>query len=294
MLKKQMLILNKYVLHIVLCLFISISWGQSPIEKKWKQEQRQLEYRKGDKYNGPENWYGPSPAGIKEEQINFGPSTPGGNTIKYVPKQIRQDRQKRYEGFDRGGGTGDAKFEPRVKRPDPIEIDPIDIDPPDINLPDLDTPSISPTFWKILLFLMIFAAVITLLYVYLKNRKPADKKVVVDVEDDWNPEIVTKTELELRLEKAVEAEDYRECVRIYFTFILKELIGKGWLNWQKDKTNYQYSLELRGKPNSFKFDETVRIYDIVWYGEYEIDKDDYELVQPVMNEYYQELKQGAK
>ena len=143
-----MLILNKYILHIVLCLIVGVSWGQSPIENKWKQEQRQLEYRKGNKYNGPENWYGPSPAGIKEEQINFGPPTSGGNTIKYVPKQIRQDRQKRYEGFDRGGGTGDAKFEPRVKRPDPIEIDPIDIDTPDVDVPDIDTPSISPTFWN--------------------------------------------------------------------------------------------------------------------------------------------------
>lgn len=289
-----MSILSNWILHIAFLFSFSSLWAQSSIESKWKKEKEYLEYRKGEKYNGPSDWYNSSPAGLEEEQVNFGPPTSGGNPIKYIPKQIRQDRQKRYEGFDRGGGTGDTKFEPRVKRPDPIEIDPIDIDPPDIDVPDIDAPTISPTFWKILLFLMIFAAVITLLYIYLKNRKPADKKVVVDVEDDWNPEIVTKTELELRLEKAMQEEDYRECVRIYFTFILKELVEKGWLRWQKDKTNYQYSLELRGKPNSYKFDETVRIYDIVWYGEYEIDKDAYELVRPIMNAYYEELKQGGK
>lgn len=286
--------MSKWSLHIILFLLTGTLWSQSAIEKNWKNEKDHLEYRKGEKYSGPDDWYNSSPAGIKEEPFSAGPVNSGGNTIKYVPKQIRQDRQKRYEGFDRGGGTGDTKFEPRVKRPDPIELDPIDIDPPDVDAPDIDMPDISPTFWKILLFLIIFAAVIAILYVYLKNRKPSDKKVVVDVEDEWNPEVITKTELELRLEKAMQEENYRECVRIYFTFILKELIGKGWLRWQKDKTNYHYSLELRGKPNSFKFDEVTRIYDIVWYGEYEISRDEYDLLKPVMNEYYEELKTSGK
>ncbi len=275
----------------MLYFLLNVSWGQSLIEKKWNQEQRKIEYRKGEKYNGPENWYGSYPAELNSDQVFFDPSSYSSrNTIKYVPKDIRQDRQKRYAGLERGGSGGDARYEPFIKRPDPIEIDPIDIDTPDIDLPDIDAPSISPTFWKAILFLIIFAAVISLLYLFLKNRKPTDKKVLVDLEDDWNPEIISKSELELRLEQALLREDYRECVRIYFTFILKELFGLGWLRWKKDKTNQQYSLELKGRPGSLKFDEAVRIYDVVWYGEYELNRDDYELVQPVMNEYYQELK----
>lgn len=111
----------------------------------------------------------------------------------------------------------------------------------------------------------------------------------MDVENDWNPEVISKTELELRLEEAVEREDYRECVRIYFTFILKELIRKGWINWKKEKTNYHYVLEMHKRENAAHFNECVRIYDLVWYGDYNIDQDIFGLLQPSFENYYKSL-----
>jgi len=92
------------------------------------------------------------------------------------------------------------------------------------------------------------------------------------------------------LEEALSRDDFREGVRIYFTFILKELISKGWIQWKKDKTNHHYLLEVNGKPNSDIFRECVRIYDLVWYGEYEIDRKAYEMLQPTLLNYYHSLK----
>ncbi|MDB0037994.1 hypothetical protein N9F08_01400 [bacterium] len=60
--------------------------------------------------------------------------------------------------------------------------------------------------------------VIIILYVIFKNAKPIDKKVIVDVEDDWNPEVISKTELELRLEAAMSREDYRMCSDIFHVY----------------------------------------------------------------------------
>lgn len=277
------------MLHIALMFVPVLLFGQEQVKEKWEKEKDYLEYRKGDKYKGPSDWYGSDPAGIREDQ-NYpnNTTTYSRPPVQYNPQQIKKDRQKRYQGFDRGGGQGTLKHDPKVERPDPWEVDPYDA--PDVDLPDVDAPSISENVWKILLFILIFAVIITVLYLYLKNRQPSTKKVIVDVEDDWNPEVITKSELELRLEKAMDDEDYRECVRIYFTFILQELIKKGWIKWEKDKTNFDYSLEMRKKPESFRFDETVRLYDIIWYGEYEIGKDIYELVQPVFDSYYKNLQ----
>lgn len=265
----------------------------------WEQEKDYLDYRKGEKYKGPDDWYGSYPADMHEEDdySNYGGNSNTGNGsqynqgIQYSPQQIQKDRQKRYQGFDRGGSDGTLPFDPKVERPDPIEIPDIDtpdIDPPDLDL-DLDTPTIPPGVWKVLLFILIFAAILLVVYLIMKNKQPSNKKVIVDVENDWNPEVITKTELEKRLDAAMLDEDYRECVRIYFTFILKELIRKSWVTWKKEKTNYHYVLEMHKRPNSQGFNECVRIYDLVWYGDYKIDKEIFELLKPSLEDYYKSL-----
>lgn len=295
----------KWILHIVLFTIPLFVIAQDNKGEVWKSEKEYLKYQKGDKYKGPDNWYGAVPSDIKDEEYipnngygngNYNPYSGGsgsgsGSGIQYSPQQIQKDRQKRYQGFDRGGGKGNLKFDPKVERPDPIEVP--DVDAPDIDLPDIDldidAPSISPGFWKTLLFIFIFVAVIFLAYLIMKNRKPSNQKVIVDVENDWNPEVISKTELELKLEAAEAKGDYRECVRIYFTFILKELIYKGWIKWKKEKTNHHYVMEMSGNPSALGFMESVRIYDIVWYGEYQIDEDIYELLRPELEAYYKSL-----
>ena len=299
-LKKRRLTLIKKLLLISILLVTATSFCQDDKERKWSEEKEYLEYKKGEKYKGPEDWYGSAPSNIKEEDYygqggnNYsqGNSSSGsGGRIQYSPQQIQRDRQKRYQGFDRGGGNGNLKFDPKVERPEPIEIP--DVDAPDVDLPsldiDVDAPTISPVVWKVLLFIVIFIAALWIAYLIIKNRRPSNKKVIVDVENDWNPEVITKTELELRLEAAIADEDYRECVRIYFTFILKELIRKGWIRWKKEKTNHHYVMEMNGKPNAFYFMECVRIYDLVWYGDYKIDADIYSLLKPELENYYKSL-----
>lgn len=279
--------MHKGLLHIVMLLFPVLSVAQAEKEV-WESEKDYLEYKKSDEYKGPVDWYGSNPASMKEEDVAQG----GYNSsqgIQYSPQQIQRDRRDRYQGYDRGGGSGTLPYEPELDREKPVEMP--DFDPPDVDAPDvdMDAPNFSGGFWKFLMFLLIFAALFIIAYLIIKNRKPSDKKLVVQVENDWNPEIISKTELELRLEEAMAREDYRECVRIYFTFILKELIRKGWIQWKKEKTNYHYVLEMQRRPEAYRFSECVRIYDLVWYGEYFIDRDVFELLRPSLEEYYQSL-----
>lgn len=256
--------------------------------KTWKNEREYLKYKKEDGYKGPTEWYGATPAEMESESqsgYNSSGTNNGRQGIQYVPQKVRRDRNRR-RGYNRGGGSGTLPMDPKVKPPKPIRFD---IDPPDINLPDIDAPNVGGSFWKVLLFILITALVILILYFIFKNAEPPNKKVVVDVEDDWNPEVISKTELELRLEAAMSREDFRECVRIYFTFILKELIRKSWIKWKREKTNHHYVMEMAGQPNQLVFMECVRIYDLVWYGEYEIDEEIFEMLRPTLQDYYKSL-----
>ena len=278
--------MNRWLLYICLVMFPVTLSAQDNKAKTWKSEREYLKYQKEKGYKGPDEWYGSQPAEMDVEDYdgynNYGSGS--GQGIQYVPQKLRRDRLRR--GYNRGGGNGTLPTDPKVKRPPPVQLD---IDPPDIDFPDVDPPNVGGSFWKVLLFILIAALVVLILYLIFKNAKPIDKKVIVDVEDDWNPEVITKTELELRLEAAMSDADYRECVRIYFTFILKELIRKGWISWKKEKTNHHYVMEMAGKPNQMVFMECVRIYDLVWYGEYEIDQEIFEMLRPTLQDYYKSL-----
>lgn len=275
------------LLHIVFW-SISVGFTQSSstkkLEKEWKNSKENIRYERAQKYKGPVDWYTDQPAPIEQQEVEDYQDYQG---LQYSPQQIQRNRALRKKTTDRGGSYGTEDFEP--------EITPPDIDPPDVDVPDTDPPTISDRVWKILGFIFLFALVIFIVYQIIKNKRPAERKVnTASFSSDWNPEKITKTELELLLEAAIESEDYRECVRIYFNFILKELIKKGWIRWKKEKTNYDYILEMKSRENSFLFEECVRIYDLVWYGDYVINKEDFEEVQPILLNYYQLIQKGDK
>jgi hypothetical protein len=260
-----------------------------PIEKKWEEKGRGYRYIRDQNYKGPKDWYGSSPSSMKNVDQSGNPLSGGGTSVS--PDKLSQTREENGQG-----NGGDLPSDPKTQEAEPIDLP--DIDPPDLpdidppDLPDIDPPTISQEVWRALLIIILAALVIFLIYWIIKNKKPSDKKVVQEVIDlEWNPEIITKTELELRLDEALNTKNYRECVRIYFTFILKELIRKNWIHWKKDKTNHDYLLEMTGKPNRHLFFEAVRIYDIIWYGEYEIDEAVYNQIQPMLKEYYKLLQE---
>lgn len=287
--KKQKLILIKFLFfHIALLLSFNFYAQTHKKEDKisvWKREKKSIQYEKGEKYNGPSDWYTSSPGAIDETEEEE-QSTPY-EGIDYQPEQIQRERR---EGYGRGGGNGTEAYDPDVLSP---EIDMPEIDPINYNI-DREI-LFSDGFWKVLGILVLFALAIFIVYQLIKNAKPSEKELKLQsIDKNWNPTIISKTELELLLESALEKEDYREGVRIYFNFILKELIKKGWIKWKQEKTNYSYILEMKSRSNSHLFEECVRIYDLVWYGEYQLSKSDFEEIQPVLLNYYKLIEKDDK
>lgn len=278
---------------IIISTFILLQlsvFGQKE-EQHYNEKAKGYTYVRDRNYKGPDEWFGSSPAPMKQQDLSEIEEEE-----EYYNGTVPEERliQTREKSAKKGKG-GTLPQDPKTQKADPIEmpdIDAPDIDPPD--LPDIDAPTIPENFWKILLIVLLIVAAVLVLYYYLKNKKPSDKKIQVEDKDlEWNPEEITKSELDTRLDEALNSENYRECVRIYFTFILKELIEKNHIRWKKEKTNYEYQLEMTGKPNDHLFRECVRIYDLVWYGEYTLNRQEYEEIKPVMMNYYQMLEKES-
>lgn len=258
---------------------------EKPSYQKFRKEYK---YLREKNYSGPgSNYYEPVPMN-ENKDFDYDEDE---DDYELDPEDIERSRsaqRQNYGGSGGGGGsTGNKEFDPAVE--DNRSLPEVDIpEPPDTDI-KYNPPVISPLVWKVLLIVIGFILLAWIAYTLIKNRNPKDIAVSSFQHSDWNPELIPKTELELRLEAAMLRDDYRECVRIYFTFILKEMIRLGRIKWKKDLTNIDYLLQVSGKKGYQDFQESVRIYDLVWYGEYEITRAEYDEVVPHLEKNYQTL-----
>ncbi len=287
--------MNKAFLHIVFCCFPLLLLAQSKKEKelttreKWNQIRKEHGYKQSDKYKGPESDYYQSPTSINES-YSSGSGSPNGTTkpyqgTPYSPKDLEKGRNSK----DGDGGTGTIEEDPNIEPSEDVDVPDFDVP----NGPNIDAPDISVNFWKWLGIILLVAALAILIFYMIKNRSPRVKTIPFEaLVEDLNPAEISKTELELRLEEATAAGNYKECVRIYFLFAMKELIQRKWIFWKKEKTNMHYIIEVQGKPISREFEQIVSIYDLVWYGDYSIDSKSYQVIEPQLKTAFQKIEKA--
>lgn len=287
------------LIYILLLLPFAMQAQKNDVDRYIEQQQENNAFPRSKKYKGPEGWSQMYPNQL-EEQLNTHEEQQSNTTFPLNsivdPEELNGSRIEKY-GEQYGEGAV-KQPNPEIVPPNPIELPEIklpEINLPEVNIPDFDLPSMGIlgkwSFWKIVFIIIIIAIVILGVYLIIRNYRPSDTKIKMDVDDEWNPTVVTKSELELKLEKAELGNNYRECVRIHFMFILKELISNEYIQWKAEKTNFDYLIEVRKNKGYDSFEECVRIYDLVWYGDYEISLSEYNRLKPALESYYQSLLQ---
>lgn len=150
---------------------------------------------------------------------------------------------------------------------------------------NLNVSSGALSFTQIILIVLGIAILAFIVY-YLFMRFSEDSdgaKVKLDF-NEMAPSEIPKSELERRLEEALAKGDYREAIRIYFIFIIKDLADKNWIKWEKKKTNFSYLMEMRSRPQYDLFNKSVSIFEIAWYGNYQVNQHTFKEVEPTFKE----------
>jgi hypothetical protein len=238
------------------------------VEKKWNQTQREIEFGIDPNVKKPydEDWWSNSPHYESDEETIF------------EDEEVKQDFEEQIKR-GRKRSTMDSKKEmKKTEMAEPPEFDPPDFDEPDFDVDAPDPSKISQSTLKTVLILLLFVGLVTGLYFWLKKQN-SNPKFIQEFDDDWNPEIVTKSELDIRLEQALINSNYRECIRIYFTLVLQLLITRELIKWRREKTNHEYLFEIPKGNLKKSFAECIRIFDLVWYGEFQLDKRRFEKLQ---------------
>lgn len=93
-------------------------------------------------------------------------------------------------------------------------------------------------------------------------------------------EKILEIDLNKILNDALSAQDYRLALRIQFLIIIKALSLKGKISWAKEKTNWEYYNEIKDENIAFKFKEIIVPFEVIWYGEHELNENQYNKLQP--------------
>ncbi len=124
---------------------------------------------------------------------------------------------------------------------------------------------------------MVIAGFIIIVFVLLKSDfigilKGKPKEVIFnfgDIED------IKSIDFESRIKTAVAGNDLRLAIRWYYLKQLNVLNTKSFISWQSFKTNIDYAKELKQLPFVNDFKAISKIYDYVWYGQYNVVKENY-------------------
>lgn len=73
-----------------------------------------------------------------------------------------------------------------------------------------------------------------------------------------------------------QKKDYRSAIRYQFLFALKKMSDQKLIQWNPDKTNTDYIVEIKNVSQRKSYQELSYIFENVWYGEQKIDAELYE------------------
>ncbi|AXT19582.1 DUF4129 domain-containing protein [Flavobacteriaceae bacterium AU392] len=85
-------------------------------------------------------------------------------------------------------------------------------------------------------------------------------------------EIIKNQDISSLIKEAVKQKNYRLAIRYYYLLSLKYLSENNLINWEQQKTNEDYIKEIEKETLRLNFSNITKIYDYVWYGEFNIDE----------------------
>lgn len=116
-----------------------------------------------------------------------------------------------------------------------------------------------------------------------RTSKVNAKKLVYEDED------IDNSDIEGLLKKAIAEKNTRLAIRYYYLLSLKKLSEKEIIKYDKDKTNSDYLFEIEDIEKRKQFSYLSYIYTYVWYGEFELNQDDFSEVAKKYNTFYKTI-----
>ena len=103
-------------------------------------------------------------------------------------------------------------------------------------------------------------------------------------------ENIHEIDYEQELQRLVAERKFRLAVRLLYLRALKKLSDAEIINWQPDKTNYNYLMEITKPELRNDFSRLTLQFDYIWYGDFPIDEVKFEPINQSFNQFNSQIK----
>ena len=114
------------------------------------------------------------------------------------------------------------------------------------------------------------------------------KSKSLDVPFSETLENIHEIDFDEQLNIALQNKNYRLVVRLLYLKTLKQLTDKNLIDWQPEKTNQTYVLELANQPYHQQFVALTYQFEYVWYGDFSIDQPTFESIHQSFKDFNQQ------
>lgn len=158
--------------------------------------------------------------------------------------------------------------------------------------------TLSATAMKVTLFTILGLIVLTIVYFVIKNsggfhfgsgRRQIDVKSGAQKSGE-DPENIDNNDFASLIQNAKSRKEFRKAIRYYYLWVLQKLSDKKLIRWDRDKTDYDYYLELSENSIRKDFSENAYIFDHVWYGNFQMSEKEFKLAESLFNRTLDKLK----
>ena len=165
------------------------------------------------------------------------------------------------------------------------------------NLFDINSDAKAADFTDIALkifYVVIFLLVIFFIVKAIINKegnwvfgKSSDKSIipVIDIENN-----IYETDFSVLIKTAESENNYRLAIRYYYLWLLKTLSEAEIIEYDVEKTNSDYYLEIAQDATKEEFSYTSYLYNYIWYGEFDIDDNQFNKAKNAFTQFLNSVK----
>ncbi len=149
---------------------------------------------------------------------------------------------------------------------------------------------------SILILIILFAALVYGFYNFVIMGKTnlfvvqANSKLAYNV----HSEDIHSIDFKKEIEEAVLKKEFKKAVRLLYLLSLKILSDKDHINWSPNKTNHDYVYELKNPSIKDLFGRLSYYFNHVWYGDFGVDQELYEVISNSFDQLQQRLNQKGE
>ena len=132
------------------------------------------------------------------------------------------------------------------------------------------------------LFVIYRLIVVNKLFLFYSSSKTKATDTGGDID-------ITDENLNEKIQKAVDDKDHRLAVRFMYLKSLQLLNERQWIRFHADATNYEYVNQMSGHKLASEFGFLTRVYDYMWYGEFALTEEQFDIVYKNFSNFYNAL-----